>query len=68
MTGIATVFALAPALVAKPTDTTEVGLGMATGGDDPVSTNQTLGGGGSTKDVRLDLAYADLDGAGKYAM
>ena len=45
------------ALIAKPTDTNEVGLGLATGGDDPVSTNQTLGGGGSTKDVRLDLAY-----------
>jgi hypothetical protein len=44
-------------LVARPTDTTEVGLGMASGGDDPVSTNQTLGGGGSTKDLKLDLAY-----------
>lgn len=51
-----------PALVAKITDTTEVGFGMATGGDDPVSTNQTLGGGGSTKDVRLDLAYATWTG------
>ena len=45
------------ALIAEPTPTTEVGLGLATGGDDPVSTNQTLGGGGSTKDVRLDLGY-----------
>lgn len=45
------------ALVAKPGDDTEIGLGLATGGDDPVSTNQTLGGGGSTKDLRLDLAY-----------
>ncbi|GAB5449698.1 MAG: putative porin [Halioglobus sp.] len=45
------------ALIASPSDTTEVGLGMASGGDDPVSTNQTLGGGGSTKDLRLDLAY-----------
>jgi hypothetical protein len=45
------------ALVAKPSDTTEVGLGLASGGDDPVSTNQTLGGGGSTKDIRLDLGY-----------
>ncbi len=44
-------------LIAKPSDTTEVGLGLATGGDDPVSTNQTLGGGGSTKDIKLDLAY-----------
>lgn len=46
------------ALVATPSDTVEVGLGLATGGDDPVSTNQTLGGGGSTKDIKLDLAYA----------
>ena len=50
------------ALVAKTSDDTEVGLGLATGGDDPVSTNQTLGGGGSTKDVRLDLAYLKWTG------
>jgi hypothetical protein len=49
-------------LEAKPTDTLEVGLGLATGDDDPVSTNQTLGGGGSTKDVRLDLAYLKWTG------
>ena len=34
-----------------------VGFGIASGGDDPVSTNQTLGKGNSTKDLRLDLAY-----------
>jgi len=45
------------ALIADLPQDVEVGLGIATGGDDPVSTNQTLGGGGSTKDVRLDLAY-----------
>ncbi len=45
-------------LVASLPSDTEIALGIATGGDDPVSTNQTLGGGGSTKDVRLDLAYA----------
>jgi len=39
-----------------------VGLGLATGGDDPVSTNQTLGGGGSSKDIKLDLAYFDWAG------
>jgi hypothetical protein len=50
------------AIVAKMKNDFEVGFGMATGGDDPVSTNQTLGGGGSTKDVRLDLAYADWSG------
>jgi predicted nuclease with TOPRIM domain len=32
-------------------DDVEVGFGLATGGDDPVSTNQTLGGGGSSKGV-----------------
>ena len=46
------------ALVANLPDDIEVGLGMATGGDSPVSTMQTLGGGGSTKELRLDLAYA----------
>jgi len=39
----------------------KTGLGFATGGDDPVSSNQTLGGGGSTKDVKLDLAYVDWE-------
>jgi len=37
----------------------ELGFGLATGGDDPVSTNQTLGGGGSSKGVVLNLAYVD---------
>ena len=46
-------------LVAQLPDDVKVGLGVASGGDDPVSTNQTLGGGGSTKDLRLDLAYAN---------
>jgi hypothetical protein len=45
------------AIIAKLPEDVEVGLGFASGGDDPVSTNQTLGGGGSTKDLRLDLAY-----------
>lgn len=45
------------ALIANLPQDVEVGFGLATGGDDPVSTNQTLGGGGSTKEVRLDLAY-----------
>jgi hypothetical protein len=42
-------------------DTVEVGFGLATGGDDPVSTNQTLGGGGSSKSVVLNLAYVDWE-------
>jgi hypothetical protein len=37
-------------------------LGMASGGADPISTNQTLGGGGFTKDLRLDLAYVTYEG------
>jgi hypothetical protein len=50
------------ALIADVTPTMEVGLGLASGGDDPVSSNQTLGGGGSSKDLRLDLAYFDWSG------
>jgi len=54
-------------------DDVEVGFGLATGGDDPVSTNQTLGAGGSSKNIALNLAYVNwevADGlhliAGKY--
>lgn len=50
------------ALIADVTPTIEVGLGLASGGDDPVSTNQTLGGGGSSKGLNLDLAYFDWSG------
>ena len=42
-------------------DNTEVGFGLATGGEDPVSTNQTLGGGGTSKGVVLNLAYVDWE-------
>jgi hypothetical protein len=44
---------------AEVSDSIDVGFGLATGGDDPVSTNQTLGGGGSSKPVALNLAYAE---------
>lgn len=50
------------AIVATLPEDFEVGLGIASGGDDPVSTNQTLGGGGSTKDINLDMAYFDWTG------
>ena len=50
------------ALIANVTPTIEVGLGLTSGGDDPVSSNQTLGGGGSTKELRMDLAYFDWFG------
>ena len=48
-------------ITAEVTDKIDVGFGLATGGDDPVSTNQTLGGGGSSKGVVLNLAYADWE-------
>ncbi|MCB1675978.1 MAG: putative porin, partial [Halioglobus sp.] len=44
-------------LVAKLPDSVDVGLGVASGSDDPLSANQTLGNGNTSKDVRLDLAY-----------
>ncbi|MGE0622699.1 MAG: putative porin [Pseudomonadales bacterium] len=63
-----------PALTAQITDTVDVGLGLATGGDDPASANQTLGEAFSKKPINVDLAYFNwrtpLDGlavtAGKY--
>ena len=42
-------------------DNVEVGFGLATGGDDPVSANQTLGSAGSSKDISLNVAYADWE-------
>lgn len=50
------------ALIADLSDTLEVGVGLATGGDDPVSSNQTIGGGGSSKDIKIDLAYFKWSG------
>ncbi len=45
-------------ITAKPQADLEVGFGLATGENgDPVSTNQTLGGGGTRKGVFVDLAY-----------
>jgi len=40
----------------------KVGIGLASGNEDPTSTNQTLGGGGSHKPVSLDLAYFEWTG------
>lgn len=46
------------AIVAKPQDKLEVGFGLSTSQDgDPISGNQTIGEGGSRKDIYLDLAY-----------
>jgi hypothetical protein len=46
---------------AEVADNIDIGFGLATGGEDPVSTNQTLGGGGSSKSVVLNLAYVDWE-------
>ena len=40
-------------------DSLDVIVQLASGGDNPVSTNQTLGDGFSSKDISLDLAYLD---------
>jgi len=42
---------------AKVNDTVDVGVVLASGGEDPVSTNQSLDNQASTKDIRLDQAY-----------
>ncbi|MBL4773483.1 MAG: putative porin, partial [Alcanivoracaceae bacterium] len=39
----------------------KIGFGLASGLDEPTSTNQTLGDAFSTKDIRLDLAYFSWD-------
>ena len=44
---------------AEVTDTVNVGLGFASGSDDARSTNETLDDGFSTKDARLDYAFAE---------
>lgn len=44
-------------LIADITPDVTVGFGFASGGDDPVSSNQTLGRAGSSKGLALDLAY-----------
>ena len=43
----------------KATDNVKGTLLFATGGDDPRSSNQTLGGTGTRKTIGLDMAYVD---------
>ncbi len=57
-----------PLLVAKPQPDIEVGFGLGSGSDDPVSTNQTLGKGSTSKDVWIDLAYATWTGVPETTM
>jgi polyhydroxyalkanoate synthesis regulator phasin len=49
---------LRPGLDAKINDQWKIGFGLATGSDDPISTNQTLENEFQTPDIRLDYAYA----------
>jgi hypothetical protein len=41
-------------------DYTKIGIQLATGSNDPVSTNQTLDDGFSTKSIMLDMAYLEM--------
>ena len=45
------------ALTTKLPNNIKLGIGLASGSSDPTSSNQTLGGGGSSKGINLDLAY-----------
>lgn len=45
------------AMTSAVSEDLEVGFGLTTGGDNPVSGNQTLGGGGTDKSISLDKAY-----------
>ena len=46
----------------KVNDDLDFGLRLASGADDPVSTNQTLDSGFSSKDIWIDKAYLDYHG------
>ncbi len=45
---------------AKVNQTTKIAIRLATGSDNPVSTNQTLDNDFSTKNIMLDLAYFEM--------
>lgn len=47
------------AVTAQVNDSVDVGFGLASGGSDPISTNQTLGNSSSSKGVVIDLAYVN---------
>ena len=46
-------------VTAHVTDDVKVGIGLASGSDDPVSSNQSLGDAGSSKGINLDTAFID---------
>ncbi len=43
----------------KVNDEIKAGIGFRTGGKDPISGNQTMGDGFTSKDIALELAYVD---------
>ncbi|MBT8423300.1 MAG: putative porin, partial [Gammaproteobacteria bacterium] len=45
---------------AKPSDILTIGVGLASGSEDPVSTNQTIGEFNSSKSINLDKAYFNI--------
>jgi hypothetical protein len=47
---------------AEVNDDWNMSFGLASGGDDPISTNQTLGGGSTSKGLVLDFAYFVYNG------
>src|SRR6056297_71345 len=51
-----------PTITARVNDTVRVGFGLATGGDSPVSGNQTLGDGGARLGIGLDQAWFEWTG------
>ena len=52
-------FRIRVGMSADVNDDVEVIFQLASGGDNPVSTNQSFGDGFSRKDIGIDLAYAD---------
>jgi len=46
-------------LTAQVTDDVKAGVALASGSEDPVSSNQTLGGAGESKGINLDMAWID---------
>jgi putative porin len=46
-------------LTAQVSDDFKAGVALASGSESPTSANQTLGGGGSSKQINLDMAWID---------
>ncbi len=46
-------------VAAKVADDVTAGVTLASGSEDPVSSNQSLGGGATSKDLNLDMAWID---------